>query len=65
MYCRDYFAEEIAAEESGQSDSTFYSDTFADPKNDAISRWICPNLTKTTITDNISFEVDVVTCSVA
>ena len=51
VYCTDYYAEEIAAEESGQSDSTFYSRTYRDPGpyTDWKSRWICPNLTKTEI----------------
>ena len=54
MYCSDYFASEIAAE---QSDLGFYSRTYRtdDPLNRA---WICPNLTKTETYDfNSGFQM--------
>ena len=56
VYCTDYYAEEIAAEKNGLSNSTFYSDTYAD------DRWICPNLTESTILpgylNNLQAELD-------
>ena len=60
VYCTDYYAKEIAAEQSGQSDSTFYSETYADSKIPGDSKWIYPNLTetkisKTTISDSTNF----------
>ncbi len=46
VLCSEYFADEIAAEADGTSDSTFYTDTYADLFN---LTWICPNLTETKI----------------
>ena len=48
MNCEDYYADEIAQEKNGQSNSTFYSDTYG---YDGNSQWICPNLEKSIITD--------------
>ena len=62
VYCIDYFAKEIAAEQSGQSDSTFYTDTYGFEGKDGESKWICPNLTDYTITDGTSFHVEVWDC---
>ena len=64
MYCTDYFAEEIAAENSGLSNSTFYTDTY----KDVIDRkWICPNLTQSTIEpgQKTSLRAEVTACNEA
>ena len=49
VYCSDYYAEEIAAEKSGLSNSTFYTDKYADEGSPYWSKWICPDLTKSMI----------------
>ena len=51
VYCTDYYAEEIAAEKNGTSNSTFYTDTYSDSiaLDNAPYKWICPNLTESTI----------------
>ena len=67
VYCTDYYAEEIAAETSGQSNSTFYTDTYGDYHRQYQYKWICPNLTETTIQpeyiNNLNMIVD--SCHIA
>ena len=46
IFCKDYFAEEIEAEASGISNSTFYTDTYL--VSNGTDR-VCPKLDKTTI----------------
>ena len=48
VYCTDFFAEQIAAEASGLSNSKFYTETFADDL--AGYKWLCPNLAQTNVT---------------
>lgn len=43
-YCKDYFADEIAAEQNGTSDSSFYTDTFSDEDVKVGTSWICPDV---------------------
>ena len=63
MYCSDYYAEEIAAEQSGQSTATFnYTQAYVGGDGPGKSRWICPNLAEITITDNSCLTVFVETC---
>lgn len=63
IFCKDFYAEEIQAEANGQSNSTFYTDTYA--KTRFLTDWVCPNLNKTTITNKefSNIEVSVVTCA--
>ena len=52
VYCAEYFQDEIEAEKSGQSSSTFYTDTYGYKMGDQglpHSQWICPNLTQSTL----------------
>ena len=49
VFCTDYYAEEIAAEKNGLSNSTFYTDTYEDYSGPNGYKWICPNLTQSTI----------------
>jgi len=51
VYCKDYYADEIAQEKTGLSNSTFYTDTYVIDEAISDSQWICPNLTESTITD--------------
>ena len=53
VYCYEYYADEIAAEKNGQSDSTFYTDTYLDLYAAGWGRsdWICPNLTDSMVTE--------------
>ncbi len=46
VYCKDLFADEIAKESDGRSDSNFYTKTYADH---ARFSWICPNVTEFTV----------------
>ena len=50
ILCSDYYAEEIQAEASGASNSTFYTDNYSWKLNQTL--WVCPNLNKTTVTDD-------------
>ena len=64
MYCIDYYAKEIAAEQSGQSDSTFsYTRAYGFLESFVFSKWICPNLTETTISEQNFFKAEVYTCA--
>ena len=45
VYCKDYYADEIAAEKNDQSNSTFYTDKYGFLGDYGQSMWICPNLT--------------------
>ena len=54
VYCTDYYAKEIAAEENGSSDPKFFTDMYvvSPPDSNATSfytQWICPNLEEVTI----------------
>jgi len=51
VYCLDYYADEIAAEKSGQSNSTFYTDKYGFEGGQGMSKWICPNLTESNLVD--------------
>ena len=59
VYCSEYFDKQIAAEQSGQSDSTFnYTQAYGYQGTVVgISKWICPNLTETTITNSKTLKV--------
>ena len=48
ILCKDFFAEEIQAEASGASNSTFYSDNYGKNLN-AYSDWVCPDIDKETL----------------
>ena len=68
VYCKDYYAKEIEAEQNGQSDWTFnYTKAYAKEGVLGYSKWICPNLKETTLTDarRLSFLVQVLPCSLA
>ena len=43
-YCKNFFADEIAAELNGTSDSTFFTETFSDPVPKVGLSWICPDV---------------------
>ena len=62
VYCKDYYAQEIAAEESGQSNSTFYTKAYGFKGVPNTNEWICPNLTNTILTKQGGLLVDVLTC---
>ena len=66
IFCKEYFAEEIQAEASGESNSTFYTDTYA-PIDYYGTEWVCPNLNKTNITDDRyeNINVGVYSCAYA
>ena len=51
VYCKDLFADQISLEQSGETDSNFFTDNFV-LRNDFLDRegftgspmWICPNM---------------------
>ena len=45
VYCKDLFADQIAAEKNGTSDSSFFTDTYKDVGDTFGWAWICPNVT--------------------
>ena len=49
IYCSEFFASEIAAEKSGESNSTFYTRTYDADAEGASSKWICPNVNTSSI----------------
>ena len=65
IFCKDFFAEEIQAEASGESNSTFYTDTYASLSY--ATDWVCPNQNKTNMQTNgyRNIKVFVVSCEYA
>ena len=57
VFCKDIFAEELQAEASNQTDTKFYTDTYA--KKFGYSDWVCPDMGKTSITDKSSRNMQV------
>ena len=55
VYCRDYYSSEIAAEQSEDSNSTFYTKAYDNIGTAGMTEWICPNLTDTTIKSTYGF----------
>ena len=65
IFCKDFFAEEIQAEASGESNLTFYTRTYASFSQ--ATDWVCPNQNKTNMTTNVykNMKVFVVSCEYA
>ncbi len=67
VLCQDYFADQILAEANGQSNSTFYTDTYS-TNISTRSSWVCPDLGNMTITEKENMDnivVYVLSCNSA